>query len=64
VPPDELPEPLPDPLPEPELLPDDEPVPHGPHLPLVLPVGAMQEVPGQQSALVVHPPPHTTHAEP
>jgi len=54
VPPEELPEP------EPEPPPDDEPLPHGPHLPMLLPVGRMQEAPGQQSALVVHPPPHAT----
>jgi hypothetical protein len=58
VPPDELP------LPEELVPPDDEPPPHGPQVPCVLPVGRMQEVPGQQSALVVHAPLHATHAEP
>jgi hypothetical protein len=38
----------------------DEPLPHGPHLPMVLPVGVMQVAPGQQSALVVHAPPQLT----
>jgi len=34
-----------------ELLP-----PHGPQTPVVLPTGAMQDSPGQQSALVLHLP--------
>jgi hypothetical protein len=47
---------LPDELPEEP--PEDEPVPHGPHLPIELPVATMQPVPVQQSAFVVHEPPH------
>jgi hypothetical protein len=31
-------------------------------VPIVLPVGWMQDAPGQQSALVVHPPPHAMQA--
>jgi hypothetical protein len=60
VPPEELPEEVPPELPDDEP-PLDEPPPHGPHLPEVLPVGRMQAAPGQQSELVVHPPPHATH---
>ena len=36
--------------------------PQGPHLPIVLPMGISQSVPGQQSALVVHAPQALTHA--
>lgn len=73
-PPDELPladEPLLDPLPPPEeppldeVPPDDEPlVPQGPHVPFVLPSATLHEVPGQQSLVVVHGPPHETHVPP
>ena len=52
---------LPEELPLPELLPDDEPLPHGPQVPCVLPVATMQLVPVQQSALVVHAPAHAMH---
>ena len=69
-PPEELPlledEPLLDPLPLPEEPPpDDEPlVPQGPHVPLVLPGARLHVVPGQQSLVVVHAPPHDTHLPP
>ncbi len=52
--PDELPEPDDEPL-------DEELLPHGPQVPLVLPLAMLHVVPGQQSAFVVHPPPHVTH---
>ena len=75
---DELPplddEPLLDPLPEEllpeELLPEELPpddellVPQGPHVPFVLPGATLHVVPAQQSLVVVHAPPHVTHAEP
>ena len=62
--PEELP--LLDPLPLPEELPPDDelPVPQGPHVPFVLPGAALHVVPGQQSLLVVHAPPHETHLLP
>jgi hypothetical protein len=60
VPPDEVPPDAP-----PELPPDDElPVPHGPHVPFVLPGAMLHVVPGQQSLVVVHAPPHETHVPP
>ena len=37
------------------------PPPHGPHTPWVLPAGAMQDVPTQQSALLVHLPHAAMH---
>ena len=61
LPPDELP---PDELPD-ELPPDDELlVPQGPHVPFVLPGAALHVLPGQQSLVVVHAPPHETHLLP
>jgi hypothetical protein len=60
-------EPLVDPevLPPDELPPDDELlVPHGPHVPFVLPGATLHVVPAQQSLVVVHAPPHAMHAEP
>jgi hypothetical protein len=74
-PPEELPlledEPLLDPLPLPEELPPDELppddellVPQGPHAPFVLPGATLHVVPGQQSLVVVHAPPHETHVPP
>jgi hypothetical protein len=38
--------------------------PHGPQIPWVLPCGTSHAVPGQQSALLVHPPHAGTHAVP
>jgi hypothetical protein len=40
------------------------PPPHGPQTPCVLPVGTSQAVPGQQSALFVHPPQAATQVVP
>ena len=60
--PPEEPEELPLPDDEPPL--DEELPPQGPHVPIELPVGRRQEAPGQQSALVVHGPPHATQTEP
>ena len=45
-----------------EPLPDEEPLPHGPHVPFVLPTGVRHSVPGQQSAFVVQPPAHAMQA--
>ena len=59
MPPDELPEPEEEPLPDDDP-PLEEPLPHGPHVPWAVPLGTMHEAPGQQSELVVHPPPHAT----